>query len=69
MSFLISSVYGFNGVKYSDELKNKLLGLEAKIKELGVPKEYPVGEEGLKYYGLIDYFEKGKEITELVGTY
>lgn len=61
--------YGFNGVKYSDELKNKLLGLEAKIKELGVPKEYPVGEEGLKYYGLIDYFEKGKEITELVGTY
>ena len=56
-------------VKYPDELKNKLLKLDEKIKEIGVPSKYALGEEGDKFYGLCDYFEKAKEITALVGTY
>ena len=56
-------------VKYPEELKNKLLKLDEKIKEIGVPSKYALGEEGDKFYGLCDYFEKAKEITALVGTY
>ena len=61
--------FGLNKINYTDDLKNKLSLLDNKIKELGVPSKYSTGEESDKYYGLCDYFEKGRQIVRLIDDY
>ena len=61
--------FGLNGLQYSDETYEKIAALDQKIRELGVPSTFFAGEQGLKSYGLTDYFAKGQEITRLIGTY
>lgn len=56
-------------IQVTDEYKQKILALDAKIQELGVPSEFAVGEQGIKEYGLVDFFKKGKELSALIGNY
>ena len=60
---------GLKQMNLTDDYKQKLLRLNEKIEELGVPSFVYAGESGEKYYGLYDYYAKGKEITYLMGTY
>ena len=60
---------GLKQMNLTDDYKQKLLRLNEKIDELGVPSFVYAGESGEKYYGLYDYYAKGKEITYLMGTY
>ena len=60
---------GLKKMNLTDDYKRNLLKLNEKIEELGVPSFVYSGESGNKYYGLYDYYAKGKEITYLMGTY
>ena len=60
---------GLKKMTLNEDYKQKILRLNAKVEELGVPSFVYAGESGEKYYGLYDYYAKGKEITYLMGTY
>lgn len=60
---------GLNKINYTDEYKQKILDFDAKIREIGIPTKFSFGEEGDKFYGLIDFAKKSIEINKLVTKY
>ena len=69
VSMTKDAVFNNPDYKVTKEFKDKLLELDNFITELGVPSTFINGEQGTKEYGLIDYFRKTREISQLVGEY